>query len=304
MAEGNRNNYYDWYLPSIAAAAIFIGIFTFLTLIHAWRLAATRTWFCIPFIIGGLLEIGGYAGRLQGYSKPDNFTAFLIQAIFVLLAPLFYVASIYMFLGRIMLSTCPPSTTVKYSHAIVRPTRLTKIFVGGDILCFGIQGAGGAIMAGSSTKSTVDLGNAIILAGLALQVVIFCFFVLVAVVWNRRVKNVETAGGNVRNAWGKKGWGWERYLQMLYIVSGLVMFRNLFRLVEYAMGDDGYLMKQDWPIYIFDAVPMAFVLVLTPYWYVGDITNGIAKKRKNESTDEFLMMVDDTEQGRGSSNRR
>jgi hypothetical protein len=46
---------------------------------------------------------------------------------------------------------------------------------------------------------------------------------------------------------------------MLYAVSGLIMIRSIFRLVEYGEGMDGYLMSHEWTAYLFDAVPMIAV---------------------------------------------
>lgn len=40
------------------------------------------------------------------------------------------------------------------------------------------------------------------------------------------------------------------------------MVRSIFRVVEYIMGHDSYLLANEWPLYIFDAVLMFFVIVL------------------------------------------
>lgn len=59
-----------------------------------------------------------------------------MQSLFVLLAPILYAASVYMFLGRII-------TFLQGKHLSYVPVQLmTKIFVGGDILSFIVQGAG------------------------------------------------------------------------------------------------------------------------------------------------------------------
>lgn len=51
MAEARE--LYD-YAPSMAAAVIFVIVFTILTLYHTLRLFKTKSWFCTPFILGGL----------------------------------------------------------------------------------------------------------------------------------------------------------------------------------------------------------------------------------------------------------
>ena len=44
------------YLPSAAAALLFTALFGLSTIMHIYQMARTRTWFVIPFILGGLCE--------------------------------------------------------------------------------------------------------------------------------------------------------------------------------------------------------------------------------------------------------
>lgn len=44
------------YEPSMAAAVIFVLLFGVSTILHAVQMFMTRTWFMIPFLIGGLCE--------------------------------------------------------------------------------------------------------------------------------------------------------------------------------------------------------------------------------------------------------
>lgn len=52
-----KGGYYLWlYVPSLAAAVIFLLCFLALTAAHCWRLWKTRAWFCIPFAVGGFCK--------------------------------------------------------------------------------------------------------------------------------------------------------------------------------------------------------------------------------------------------------
>jgi uncharacterized membrane protein YpjA len=42
------------YVPSMPAAVIFMLVFLVLTGLHTWKMIKTKTWFCIPFTIGGV----------------------------------------------------------------------------------------------------------------------------------------------------------------------------------------------------------------------------------------------------------
>lgn len=167
----------------------------------------------------------------MGKSKPNVLLPYIIQSLLILLAPILFAASVYMFLARIIRAT----NTAHY--CIIRINSVTKVFVGGDILCFLIQAAGGGILAGSDDKAGSDLGKGVILAGLCLQMVIFGFFLVVAAVWQKRVNR---HGAKMS---GATSFNWLIYLQMLYIVSILITLRNLFRVIEYAMGRKSRLIE-------------------------------------------------------------
>jgi uncharacterized membrane protein YraQ (UPF0718 family) len=74
---------------------------------------------------------------------------YLIQTLFLLLAPALLAASIYMLLGRIIL------VLQAESHAILGKKWLTKIFVTGDILSFLLQGAGEFVSIVTTTSTDV-----------------------------------------------------------------------------------------------------------------------------------------------------
>lgn len=116
------------------------------------------------------------------------------------------------------------------SYAIIRARWVTKIFVGGDILCFLIQMVGAAFLASAKSTSGKDRGEMIILIGLVLQIVIFSFFLIVSIVFHRRLLT-KSASISLTTTFN-----WKRFMLELYIVSVLITFRNLFRVIEYAQG--------------------------------------------------------------------
>ncbi|KAL6922484.1 hypothetical protein FSST1_006510 [Fusarium sambucinum] len=110
-------------------------------------------------------------------------------------------------------------------------------------------------------------GKNIVLAGLGLQVAIFLVFVLCAGVFHYRM----ASKGLFKNANPEL-----RLVPMmttLYICSLLVMFRNIYRLIEYEQGEDGYLQSHEWPTYVLDVMFMAIIMVLTLGWYSADLKN-------------------------------
>ncbi|KAI4261615.1 MAG: hypothetical protein L6R42_003188 [Xanthoria sp. 1 TBL-2021] len=268
------------YSPSIVAAAVAIVVFAILTGLHTYRMIQTKLWFCVPFTIGGVFELIGYIGRAAGHSSPESLVPYIIQSLFVLVAPALFAASIYMTLGRLIRAVHAESLS------IVRVSWLTKLFVCGDVFTFFIQGGGGGIMA-SHDPDKVKMGQNIILGGLFLQIIIFGLFVVASIIFHLRLRKQPTReayAGDVK---------WQKMLLVLYAVSAIILVRNIFRVVEYIGGNDGPLLRVEWPIYVFDALLMAATMAI---WFAGYPT--LIRPAKTLSSDsESGMQLPETDIG-------
>jgi hypothetical protein len=260
---------YLWkYLPSIPAAILFIFLFTTVTSVHCWRMIKSRSWFCVAFAVGGLctscfyvskmylflltsssfpVQVIGYCIRIFAHYHTDQIAPYVVQSTFILLAPVFYAASIYMMLGRLI------NSVHGERFSVVRPSRMTKIFVCGDILSLSVQGNAAGLTA---KKSTQLLGEHIVTAGLLIQLIVFGFFVVAAAVFHRRMRRHVA-----KEAVLTTDIPWSQGLKMLYVCSALIMIRSVFRVVEYTMGTDSYLLSNEWPTYVFDGALMWIVQV-------------------------------------------
>ncbi|KAL8720538.1 MAG: hypothetical protein Q9225_002608 [Loekoesia sp. 1 TL-2023] len=242
------------YTPSVVAATIAIVVFTMLSTLHTYRMFRSKLLFCLPFTIGGIFEVIGYVGRAIGHYDRVSLAAYILQSILILVAPALFAATIYMTLGRIM------RATQSESYSVIRVNWLTKIFVLGDILTFCVQGAGGGQLASSDQKK-VKSGQNIILGGLFLQILIFGCFIIVSIVFHRRLLRQPTRQSITEDL------KWQKMMVVLYVVSALILVRNVFRVVEYIGGRDGPLLRVEWPIYVFDALLMAATMAVWGIWY-------------------------------------
>jgi hypothetical protein len=111
---------------------------------------------------------------------------------------------------------------------------------------------------GTMQLSLALAGEKIVIAGLALQVATFVVFLVAALDFQLRMRKKFGAAASAPSP----NVPWKRMLYILYSVSTLILFRCVFRLVEYAMGNASYLIAHEWTLYCFDAVPMFLVLVL------------------------------------------
>ncbi|KAI8154286.1 hypothetical protein KHU50_010771 [Colletotrichum sp. SAR 10_65] len=225
------------YDPSLPAACVFIALFGISFALHGFQMVKFRAWYFVSFLIGCCFEI----------------------SLTLLLGPALLAASIYMVLGRLI-------RFLEAEHlAFIRTKWLTKIFVLGDVISFVTQGAGGAILSRAKSLSDVDLGENIIIAGLAVQIAFFGVFIIVICLFHYRINRSPTCPCNsviLR---------WRPFIWILYGASILIMVRSVFRVAEYVTGSNGPLMASEVYIYVFDAALMFMVAAMFNLFHPGKI---------------------------------
>ena len=98
------------------------------------------------------------------------------------------------------------------------------------------------------------------MVGLVLQLIFFGIFLTISLIFFRRVRsNPSYLVSSTPVKHNKRSW--QTLLKFLFLSAALIIFRCVFRIIEFAQGDDGYLMKKEVFIYIFDAAPMLIVPV-------------------------------------------
>ncbi|KAL4940153.1 hypothetical protein BDV06DRAFT_213689 [Aspergillus oleicola] len=247
-----ESGYYP-YEPSSIGAILAMLLFGGSAIVHTVQICKTRTWFFTAFLIGAY----SYIFRLISARKPDSLVAYVCQSMFIILPPSLYAATIYMTYGRIVTYIDKPHLT------IIRPQKVTKVFVIGDVSAFLLQLAGGGMQTINSMR---NIGQKILVIGLLVQLIFFGFFLYVS--------------GNFQNRLRQCGYGWfgggrwRRLLHILLLVSVLVIARCVFRIVEYAQGTEGYLYSHEAYAYLFDAIPMFFVQAVFHFYHPGKILIG------------------------------
>ncbi|KAF1974927.1 RTA1-domain-containing protein [Bimuria novae-zelandiae CBS 107.79] len=249
------------YNPSLPAAIIFVVLFALSTFYHIFQIGRKRTWYFIPLAVGGAFEFVGYIGRAQSHFDQWKLGPFIMQSLLLLVAPALFAASIYIILGRIILLTDGEK------HSLIRQKWLTKIFVAGDVLSFLVQSGGAGIQASGSTSS-MKTGEKLIIVGLFIQLTFFGFFVTVAAIFHLRLHKY----GTISTAVNLDELPWKRHLVALYVSSGLILVRSIFRVIEYIGGNAGYLLRHEVFLYIFDGVLMLGVLLVFNYIHPSEVT--------------------------------
>lgn len=205
----------------------------------------------MPFVV---VEVVGYIGRILAYDETGALLPYILQSIFLLLAPILFAATLYMTLGRVIRSADVGGGAPRMS---MLPARwVTRVFVTADVVSFFIQAGGAGLLVQAKSTSATKTGQNIIVGGLVFQLVAFALFIVSGVVFNIRFNNNKYDTRVANQSIPIQG-----ILNMMYITSILIMIRNIVRAAEYAMGQDSYLLTNEWTIYVLDGSLMLFVMI-------------------------------------------
>jgi len=213
----------------------------------------------IPFYLGLYCEFIGYIGRTLNHDNIWERGPYIMQTLLLLIGSPLFSASIYMVFGRLV-------TNVLHNenYLLLYPKYITKFCVVGDIISLLLQAIGGSIM--SATDKNIDnfkLGENVILGGLAVQILFFGFFVIIEATYFIRLhKNLNLNDYNSRvinhdlKKYPSKFNNWEGILLSLFMCSIFILIRSIYRVVEFTQGNNGYVARHEWFIYIFDSLMM------------------------------------------------
>ncbi len=182
-----------------------------------------------------------------------------MQSIFLLLAPVLFAASLYMTYGRCVLAVGGAS------NSIISPRWTTRVFVFGDVFSFLIQAGGAGIQA---QKNGLEMGQHVVVGGLIFQLLMFGFFIFIVVSFHVRFRRQHAIGRVPADV------PWQSCLIMLYVTSAMIVVRNTFRVVEFGMGSDSYLLQNEWPVYVFDGLLMLVTMACFFVWYPSTLRRG------------------------------
>ncbi|KAL4963992.1 RTA1 domain-containing protein [Aspergillus stella-maris] len=285
------------YTPSLVGAGLFAGLFLLTTVVHIYQLLRYRSWYFVPFMIGGIFQIIGYGTRLAAHNNTEKVPIYAIQTLLILLAPPLYAASIYMVLGRLIVFLQAQKLS------LIRVAWVTKIFVAGDVVAFLMQAAGGGIMATGSADS-FKVGENVTIGGLGVQLAFFSVFIVTCGIFHHRYRRQRQHSNSTDLSSTIKGSGhgrtpsanWEIVLIALYVSSILVLIRSIFRLIEYVQGNDGYLISHEAFMYVFDSALMVLVMVVMNVVHPGRVL-GNTKQRASQREDTSPAMSERTLRG-------
>lgn len=235
------------YEPNEAACIVFIVVFALLLFAHLWQSIRARIWYMWPLILSTGLEVVGYVLREYSIHERHDKNPYIIGQVFIIIAPACLAANLYMLVGRAMVYVGP-------GYSIIRPTWITPVFVGFDILAIATQGLGSAFIFGTELDiNKLTRGRTVLIVGLFIQLVAFAVFLLLAIYFDR--KTTVALRGRVASI--------RPLMNVFYLSGALILLRSIYRAVEFITVDfykrpiNSYLYNTEWPYYVLDALPIA-----------------------------------------------
>ncbi|GKT63406.1 RTA1 domain-containing protein [Colletotrichum tofieldiae] len=268
------------YRPSGGAGWAFLVLFAIGVLSHIGCLFRLRAWHFIPFILGGIGEAFGYYGRAKAHEDPTQVGPFILQNLLILGSPPLFAATIYMSLGRII------TALDLRRHVSISPRIMAFFYVVVDVGCFVTQ-VFGAVMPASGDLDAMKMAKTLIMAGLIAQLAVITLFSLSC--WHsHRCAQREAAELNKTHA----GIKWRKYYFITYGVASLMFIRSLIRGIEYLQGEDGFIMKHEVFLYIFDGVPMVTIMALYLWIHPGSLVRDAKLTKGYTWPDESNIMLE------------
>ena len=263
----------EWnYCPSYTAAILFICLFGLTTLTHTLQAILHKKPVAWVIIMGGCWETAGYIFRTLGVEHQLNSTYATAQLLLILLAPLWINAFVYMVLGRMVHCFLPDDKVWG-----LKAKRVTLIFVLCDISTFLVQAAGGSMTTSSEPAATQHTGLHIYMGGVAMQLLTIAFFLALCVRFQLKLRRQEQdalAHVHVPVTDPQSPIHARHLLYVVYTILGLIVFRNIYRLIEFSSGVYSNITEHEWYMYVFDATPMLLALVAFNILHPGRILRG------------------------------
>ncbi|KAK5000566.1 phospholipid-translocating ATPase rsb1 [Elasticomyces elasticus] len=135
------------YIPSPTGNAFYLALFCLSLLFQLLLGIKYRTWGFLAAMFGGVvLEIVGYAARIELHMDDFSNNYFIIYLVGLTIGPAFFSAAIYLCLARII-------AIYGIGLSVLKPRTITCIFIASNFLSLCLQAAAGALASIANTEA-------------------------------------------------------------------------------------------------------------------------------------------------------
>lgn len=262
------------YYPSFDGNLLYLVLFAIILIAQIVQGIVWKTWsYSFAIILGLVLECVGYVGRLALSWNPFVFDSFLTYLICLTIAPVFFTASIYLSLSRLIHIYDPTTTLSRF-----RPKTYTNLFISADSFSLVLQAIGGALSATANTTDQGWTGIHVMIGGLAFQVLSLAIFsalcaeLAICIHRKQPSRSPSHRGRGASEAFGIKSL--HAFELALAVVTILILVRSSYRCAELAGGFRGKLANEEAPFMVFEGVMMLLTCLCLTVWHPGWVMKG------------------------------
>lgn len=276
------------YYPSLGANYFFLVIFAICLILNLVAGIRWRTWtYMIALGFGCFGEAIGYVGRIMLHHNPFDGNGFDIQICCLIIAPAFLAAGVYLTLKYLVL-------TIGRDYSRIRPKYYTWIFILCDLLSLVLQGAGGGIAATANTNTSQDIGNDLMMAGIAWQVLtLLVFGILVADYCLRAYKN--RASFTPATVALLRSRNFRLFAGAVTLAYFAIFTRCVFRIAEMANGWANSIMQDETDFIVLDGVMCTIAALCLTCFHPGYFFTPMQTYKKSKKAGLPLYASEKTE---------
>ena len=130
----------------------------------------------------------------------------------------------------------------------------------------------------SNPVSTQRTGLHIYMGGVGMQLLTICIFLALCIRFQIKIRRQEqaglAAGQGIHMKDFKSPIRARHPLYVVYTILGLIVYRNIYRLIEFSSGVNSNITEHEWYTYVFDSTAMFFALVAFNILHPGNILRG------------------------------
>ncbi|CAO3620453.1 unnamed protein product [Cunninghamella blakesleeana] len=292
--EINKAMLYFHYIPMDVLPQVAISYFVVVAILFSYRIFKNKDGKWLYILPGtAIAEMLGYIFRLLCRTE-TTLMKYVVMNLFLLLSPNALALVNYKALAKIVQEktapssasnsmdngTNPLSSSPKMSNKQhnndndasssskdpfwLRPKFITWFFFASDIFSFLLQGSGGGLQATGKN----DLGQTIVLFGLGIQLFFLaCFTVIALIVYRRPSFDYQLIDIRTMMAIPSPK---KKIMVCLFVTTGLLYVRSIYRFAEYATGFDGPIARREWAFLVFDFEFIGACFIVYYCIYIGN----------------------------------
>jgi hypothetical protein len=209
------------YIASNVLTGIAFSLIILVGLLQTWCIVRWGAKWMLSMTIGAYFFALGIGLRFGLHAQPDSKGLYIVEYLFVVLAPCAFIAADYVLLGRL-------ARHLGANQYLLVPSRkITQLFVTSDVITFLIQAIGGSVSAGAVDVQRGLLGSRIFLAGLVAQLLSFLLFWFIYLIFLYRIYKYSP---DIWTMDKDKPWynSWRTLASVLFISCIGILIRSCF----------------------------------------------------------------------------